>query len=392
MRRLKRVIAALCFTFAAGGAVFGEGPEFSGILDSTVNMGAGAGEGPEFFYGVEEYANLRMAAKLRDGLSFYGALNLIAAAGVPAATAAAPGLAASSFVAGENYAAALELERLYFRLNGDYLDVDGGLLRIAFGYGQVFGPSDFLNPKNPLVPDARPRAVLGGALSAYPLDSLKLRLFGAAPRDPLAPEGGGGLAGIAGDQHWDKASLQALYAFESPKDGSPLGIHRYGLSLKADLELGLVADLIYTWNPENGAGIEGLAFSGGGDYSFFDGKCYVLAEYLYNGAASSTSVKSGNPAGFSGEHFLYTALNWLYSDYTTFTLACLSAFGDFSFTPILGAEHELFQGFTLSLSCQVPLDRDLFSGDGNRGELGPIPPGASGGSRFILTAKARLRF
>jgi hypothetical protein len=284
------------------------------------------------------------------------------------------------------------LERLYFRLQGDTLDFDGGLMRIAFGYGQVFGPSDFLNPKNPLIPGARPRAVLGGTLSAYPLDSLKLRVFGAAPKDPLALEGGGGLAGFSGDHHWDRASVQALYAFESPKEASLLGIHRCGLSLKADIELGFTADMLYTYNPENGAGIDGLAFSGGWDYSFLKGEWYVQAEYLYNGAASSTSAGSGNLAGFSGRHFLYTGAAWLYSDYTSFTLACLSGFSDFSFTPILSAEHELFQGFTLSLSAQAPMDRDLFSGDGSRGELGPIPPDASGGSRFILTAKARLRF
>jgi hypothetical protein len=400
---MKATVPVLIVLLAAGGALYaeaqGEGLQFSGVLDSTVNMGAGAGTAPDFFYGIEEYANLRMQAKLRDGLSFYGALNLTAAAGSSAAAAAAaalgagaayPGLGASAFTAGENYAAGLELERLYFRLKGNFLDLDGGLMRIAFGYGQIFGPSDFLNPKNPLVPDARPRAVLGGTLSAYPLDSFKLQLFGAAPKDPLNIEGNGGLAGLSGDKHWDKASVQALYAFESTKAGSPQGIHRWGLSLKADIELGFAVDALYTYNPEDGAGIDGLSFSGGFDYSLLDGKCYVQAEYLYNGAASSTSVQSGNLTGFSGEHFLYAGLTWLYSDYTRFTLACLAAFSDFSFVPILSAEHELLQGFTLSLAAQAPLDRDLFSGD--RGELGPIPPGASGGSHFLLTAKARLRF
>ncbi|MDR1588412.1 MAG: hypothetical protein LBS57_13245 [Treponema sp.] len=392
-------MAGLCAVLMAGGALYAEGLEFSGVLDSTVNMGAGAGSTPDFFYGLEEYANLRMQAKLRDGVSFYGALNLTAAAGSPAAAASAPGvgntspgLGASTFTAGENYAAGLELERLYFRFKGDFLDLDGGLMRIAFGYGQVFGPSDFLNPKNPLVPDARPRAVLGGTLSAYPLDSFKLQLFGAAPKDPLNIEGDGGLAGLSGDQHWDKASVQALYAFESPKPGSPQGIHRCGLSLKADIELGFTVDALYTCNPEEGAGIEGLSFSGGFDYSFLDGKWYVLAEYLYNGASSSTSVLSGNVTGFSREHFLYTGITWLYSDYTSFTLACLAGFSDISFAPILSAEHELFQGFILSGSLRVPLDRDLFSGDGNRGELGPIPPDQDSGSRFILSVKARLRF
>ncbi|MDR1505705.1 MAG: hypothetical protein LBI67_01245 [Treponema sp.] len=399
MMRAKQFAAA--FLLGIAGAAFADGVDFSGLLDSTVTLGAGAGMTPDFFYGLEEYANIRMQAKLRDGISFYGALNLIAAAGSPAATAAAlgvknaaayPDFAPSSFAAGENYTAGLELERLYFRVNGEYLDVDGGLMRIAFGYGRIFGPSDFLNPKNPLAPDARPRAVLGGVLSVYPLDSLKLRLFGAAPKNPLSLEGEGGLLGLSGDQHWDKASVQALYVFESPAKGSLWGIHRLGLSLKVDLELGFTVDLLYAYNREANTGLDGLSFSGGGDYSFGEGRWYVQAEYLYNGAASSTSVQSGNPAGFSGEHLLYTGATWLYTDYTSFTLACLSSLSDCSFAPVLSVEHELSQGFTLSLACRVPLDRDLFSGDGSRGELGPLPPGSGEGSRFILTAKARLRF
>lgn len=395
MRGKSLYAAALCAALMTGGALCAGALEFSGLLDSTVTMGAGSGTAPDFFYGVEEYANLRMQAKLRDRLTFSGALNLTAAAGGPAAalnagSAAYPGPGA--FSAGENYVAGLELERLYFRLKGAYLDFDGGLMRAAFGYGQVFGPSDFLNPKNPLIPDARPRAVLGGTLSAYPLDSLKLQLFGAAPKNPLDLAGKGGLAGLSGDQHWGKASVQALYAFESPSPGARWGIHRYGLSLKADIELGFVLDMLYTYNRERDAGLGGLALSGGFDYSFLDGKCYVQAEYLYNGEASSTSVRGGNPAGFSGEHFLYTGLAWLYSDYTRFTLACLSSFSDISFAPLLGAEHELFQGFSLSLSAQARVDRDLFSGDGRRGELGPLPPGASGGSLLVIRARARLRF
>jgi hypothetical protein len=388
MTRVTGLAAALLLGIAAG-TLFAAEPEFSGILDSNVTLGAGTGILPDFFYGVEEYANLRLRVKLRDDISFYGAFNLIAAAGSSALALTAretPALAAAT----ENYAAAIEPERLYFRLNGEYSDFEGGLLRIALGYGQVFRPSDFLNPGNPLFPDARPRAVLGGALSAYPLDSLKLRVFGSAPRNPLALGGEGGLAGFSGDRHWDRASVQILYAYESPGTDSRQGIHRGGLSLKADVELGFTADLLYTYRPGEPPGTGGLSLSGGLDYSFGDGKWYVLAEYLYNGSASSTSARGGR-GEFFGEHFLYTAATWLINDYTSLGLACLSGFGDLSFVPILSAEHELFQGFTLSLSARLPLDRDVFSGDGNHGELGPLPPDSPAGSRFILTAKARLR-
>ena len=366
----------------------------SGLLDSTVSVRAGAGDAPAFSFGVEEYANLRMQARIRDKAVVYGAFNLIAAAGDYATAAAqmgslspygASGISPTAFAIGDNHIAGIELERLYFRLNGETASLDGGLLRLPFGYGQVWGSSDFLNPKNPLKPDARPRAVLGGAAAWYPVDSLKLLGFGAAPRDPLS-RSDGTLVGISMDQHWDRASVQVLYSFESPKTGSDRGIHRAGMSIKADVEVGLVMDALYAYNNEAGTKIDGLSCSLGADYSFFGGDLIVLAEYLYNGATSSTSLGSGG--SFSNENYLYTSLTWRFSDYTNVSAALISCFDDVSFTPVLTLNHDLFQGATLIVSAQIPLDRDLFSGDGNRGELGPLHIG----SYFDCSAKLRLRF
>jgi hypothetical protein len=385
---------------AAAGTVFAQGLEFSGLLDSSVNMRSGAGTASAFSYGLEEYANLRAQVKIRDRAALYGAVNFIAAAGNSAKEASdwglyreggQNGLSPSSYVDGDNYVSGIELERLYFRLKGDYLDFDGGLLRLPFGYGQVWGPSDFLNPKNPLYPDARPRAVLGAGLSWYPHDSLKILLFGAAPKAPLTEAGAGGLGGISLDRHGDRASFQLLYAFQSPSQGDQ-GLHRTGLSLKADLVLGLVADMLYTYSREAETGIEGLSASAGFDYSFLDGRFYVLAEYLYNGEASATSAEGGNLTGLSNRNCLYTSIQYRFNDYTNASAALISGFNDVSFTPVLGAEHELFQGLTLSVSAQFPIDRELFQDDGGKGEFGPIPPGQDGGSRFRFSAKARLRF
>ena len=391
-----KLFAICLFAFITGLApLAAQGLTFSGLLDSTVSLKAGAGDAPDFSYGVEEYANLRMQAKVKDKAVFYGAVNLIAAAGDAAANAAilaayqnagGTGLSPSAFTSGENYIAGFELERLYFRLNGEYLDFDGGLLRLPFGYGQVWGPSDFLNPKNPLYPDARPRAVLGGGLSWYPVDSLKLLGFGAAPRDPFEQSGAGGLAGLSMDKHWDAASLQALYAFESPRDFSKYGIHRFGMSVKADVEVGLLADMLYTYNHEAETRHEGLSFSAGVDYSFFEGKLIALAEYLYSGEQSSTALGYGG--SLSNRHYLYTGLTFLINDYTQTGLALISGIDDVSFTPILSADHELFQGCNLILSSQIPLDRDLFADNGEQGELGPH----SQRSYFNFNAKIRLRF
>jgi hypothetical protein len=369
--------------------IMAQGITVSGILDSAVSLRAGAGDNPAFSYGVEEYASLRMQAKLREFATFFGDVNFIAAAGDPAYTAAMMSdLTTNGVPSGisQSYFAVIELERLYFRINTDVIRLDGGLLRLPFGYGLVWRPTDFLNPVNPLLPDARLRGVLGAGLSWYVTDTLKLAGFGAAPRNAFSQSGEGGHAGLMFEQSWDKIDIQAIYFYESPQTGSNQGIHRAGVSIKADLELGFVADALYSYNHEQGTGIDGLSFSGGFDYSFFNGNLIVLIEYLYNGSSSSTSRNAG--ASFANEHYLYTGFTWRFDDLTTAGLALISGFSDVSFTPIVSFNRELFQGATLIISAQIPLDRDLFSSDGNNGELGPLL------SRryFDSSAKLRLRF
>jgi len=191
---MKKIIALCLLSLFICGMLSAQ-MTFSGILDSTVAMNAGAGHAPEFSMGVEEFANIRFQARLREGGTFFGAVNLIAASGDYAL-----GLAGAGAPIGENFIAAIELERLHLRLRGEHVDFDGGLMRLPFGYGLVWGPSDFLNPRNPLRPDARLRGILGATLVHYPNDDLKLLGFCAAPRDPLSNEGKGSLAGFSLDR------------------------------------------------------------------------------------------------------------------------------------------------------------------------------------------------
>ena len=394
---MKRNIIACTLALFAFGVLAAQGLTVSGLLDSSVSLQAGAGDSPAFSFGLEEFANIRFQSKIRDKAVVYGAVNLLAASGDYAANAAfmasiadASPFGVTAYIAGDNYIAAIELERLYFRLNGEYADIEGGLMRLPFGYGQVWGPSDFLNPKNPLKPDARLRGILGASVSLYPADELKLLAFYASPRAAFSREGRGTLAGLSLDKHWERASVQALYSFQTPDDSSRYGIHRAGLSLKADIEAALVLEALYAYNHEAGTEIDGLSLSIGADYSFFDGDLIVLAEYLYNGDTSSTALGYGG--SFSNNHYLYTGVTWCFNDFTNIAAALISCFDDVSFTPLVTFNHELFQGATLTVTAQVPMDRDLFSGDGNRGELGPLPPGSPMGRYFNCAARLRLRF
>jgi len=400
---------ALAFAFLAVGGVpkLAAQINVSGLLDSSVFLRAGAGDAPAFSYGIEKYANLRMVARLREMATVFADVNLIALSGDPAATAAmmagmpGGGLLTTPFVAGPNFVAGFELERLYFRINTDNTRLDGGLTRIPFGHGLIWRPTDFLNPANPLVTNARPRAVLGAELSWWPTFDLKVVGFGAAPRDPFSQWGGGGHVGMTVEREWDRVVAKALYAFESPRGSSisglglPIpganhGIHRAGLSIQADLELGFVLDLLYSYNHEQETRLDGLAVSFGFDYSLFRGSLIVMAEYLFSGSSSSTSLAGGGH--FANEHYLYTGFTWIFNDFTNGGIALISGLSDLSFTPIVTFSQEIFQGATLTLTAQVPLDRDLFSGDGNRGELGPVPPGATFGRHFDFSAMLRLRF
>jgi hypothetical protein len=377
--------------------------DLSGVLDSTINYTAGAGDAPSHSFGLEEYANLRLRVRTGDRATLYTAFNLIAISGNYLGSAAIlgganqnPFFASTPLINGQNYAAGLELERLYFRVNGDLFDTEAGLRRMAFGYGQVWGSSDFLNPRNPLALNARPRGVLGADFSFYPEDSLKLTLFAAAPKDPFAYEGGGFIPGLSLDKHWDRASLQALYAYETAgldETSGETGIHRFGLSVKADLELGLVIDALYTLNPGSTESIEGLSAGAGFDYTLLGGDLYILAEYLFNGSSSASApVYGGN---WINHHYLYGSALYRFNDYCYANLATVFCFDDLSFSPFVSFDYEVFQGFSLNLTARLPLDQKTLNG-GKAGELGPIPPGLDGsgaaGARFIVNAGARLRF
>ncbi|MCL2802051.1 MAG: hypothetical protein FWD28_09870 [Treponema sp.] len=333
----------------------------SGILDSTVSVRADA-DSEKVTAGLEEYANIRFQSRIQDRAVVHGAVNLIAASGDYALNLAGAGASI-----GDNFVAVLELERLYFRLRGEHIDMDAGLFRLPFGYGQIWSPCDFLNPKNPLKPDARPRAVMGAAFTWYPIDELKLLGFYTMPRDPFSNEGNGSSFGFSLDKHWEKASIQMLYSYETPDTGSANGIHRAGISLKADIEIGFVVDALYTYNYEAQTELDGLSLSVGADYSLIDGNLILLAAYLYNGENSSTAID------LPYKHNIYAGLTWRFSDFTNLSAALIMSLQDTSYTPLITFNHDLFQGAALTISVQAPFDNDSFIG-------------------VFCTARIRLRF
>jgi len=361
------------------------GLSLSGVFESAVSANVADNNANTLSYGAEEYANIRMQSRMGDNATFFGAVNLIAAAGDYAARAEAMG---ANIDAGENYAAAIELERLYFRLKTEKTNFDGGLMRLPFGYSTIWGPLDFLNPKNPLKPDARPRAVLGGGVSWFPAEELKLQGFAVTGRDPLA--GNSGIAGISADKHWEKLSVQTLYSFERSNNfpGTETGpwTHRAGLSLKADLKAGIVMEMLYLHHNDIKHKPDGLRFSAGLDYSLFGSKLIILTEYMHSGqAAAAAAIRS--EGGFGGsKNNLYAGLTWRFNDFTNAGAALIS--GDHTDDALITFNHELFQGVSLNIMAQIPIRRPETEYTHNANDE-PEPPA---GTLFYLETKLKFRF
>jgi len=318
------VTATSAFTQAAAAD-----PVISGILQSRLDAAWQDGAVDEHTVVLEEYANVRLRAEAGDRGTVYAAVNLVAVSGSDAV---------------------IEVERLYARIQGETADIQVGLLRIPFGYGQGFRPTDFLNPPNPLVPDARPRAVLGGMFALYPADTSKLRAFAAMGTETGTSDVSGSVFGLSGDINTDRSSLQALYAWQAPSSATPDGVHRGGFSAKLEAGPAFVADVMYSWDGGELVGFDGLRAGLGIDYSILGGDLYLLGQYLYNGPRL---LETGT---LPHTNYLYALALYRFDDYTSATLSALAGLDDESRFPGLGVERELFQGCTAGLSLRMVLD------------------------------------
>ncbi|GAB4366688.1 MAG: hypothetical protein Kow009_03490 [Spirochaetales bacterium] len=406
--------------------------QFSGVADSTARSAWGYdyGEGGKGYTGLEEFANLRLKAPVGEQGMVFAAVNLAAASGTALSLVPAgqTGTVAEPYVSGKGYASALELERLYIRLEGEETDLEAGLLRIPFGFGQAFRPTDFLNPPNPLFPDARPRGSLGAVYTMYPTGLCIVRLFYVGGEDPLKTTGAGVIGGVSGEIHGPKASAQGFYVFQAPGGSAGAGvgidgglvssipssrpIHRFGLAIKLESEASFVLDALYNWYDRSWTGWQGLQAALGVDYSILKGKLIMVVQYLYNGQGTlnpgdrlsrlyepdagrwedvspeERTLRSDIPIGeLNRKNYLNGGATYQFSDYTRATFSCTAGLDDGSLVPLLSVEHEPLQGLLVSASFQIFLDGKAL-GYGSYGELGPAHAGKWG----ELTLKARVRF
>lgn len=380
------------------------GPKFSGLAETTVRADLSADLSPAA--DVEQFANLRFTSPVGDAGTFNAAANLFAVAGTERALTTDA-----------------ELERLYVAFKTERFDIDAGLMRIPFGYGQAFRPTDILNAANPLYPNARLSGVLGGIVSWYLGEETRIAAF-ASDRvaadafdsfditDPLADPGSRPLGGLMFETHSPRYSAQALLAARAPDSSSSSPEFRAGVSLKIEALVGIVADALFFTDGSGFPAAHGarswVKAAIGADYSFFDGSLYALAQYFYNGAgvlSSSDSLSdlygtdawadlplaSRVPAGGFSDYYrrqyLYARALWKASDYTRVGVSALVSLEDGSFAPMIDFEHDLTRGVTLSAEGRAYLDARDLAGRWP-GELGSANVGLAGS----LSGKATVRF
>lgn len=372
-----------------------EGIVISGVSKSTAGALLDIDESWKF--AVEQYANFRITAPVGEFGVFHASFNVLAAA-TPETGIVTEG----------------EIERLYISFRFDTTDVYAGLMRIPFGYGTGIRPTDIINPQNPLFPDARLQGVLVSLVAWYPKDELRFQGF-AVQRSDKYFEGqsvsikGESLFGLSLDRHNPVFSIQGLALTTIPGEDPEDYLLHFGLSLKFDAVVGIAFDALVTTDGKThlGEGRKNAALSSalGCDYSFFDGKLFILVQYYYASAgilSAEDSVSEFIATGETAEkeelpvlsfqssgmtslrrHYGFLTALYNHSDYARLQLSVLASPVDASFFSTLRHEFEPAQAVTLITTLAVPLDQTVF-GNSQQGSLGPDVTGLRVAASFSV--------
>lgn len=318
------------------------------------------------------------------------------------------------------YIGSIELERLYFKAGNEYFDIETGLIRIANGQKEsFFSPIDFLNPKNPLNPTARPEGKLAVLASVYPFKLVTIQSFVIFPEDPFNNRGWGFKFGTKAKLFFKKFNFELLYALFLPeieyeKDAKELSLpesinndfsHIAAISFKADVEIGLFFDILYRFDHKSFKrgkyyektfyGYEGLEASFGLDYTLPGGRIYLKLEYLFYGSGMldwgqdineiyntpewqyvnpyhrMTILKSEKKIlNFLHHDYIYGVINVKVNDYFLMGLSYLFGADDQSGILTLLGQIEPFQTFTFTIQAIVPFDWNMLNKDWQKGEFG----------------------
>lgn len=317
-----------------------------------------------------------------------------------------------------SYVGSIELERLYFKAGNDFFDIETGLIRISSGQKESsFSPIDFLNPRNPLNPTARPDPRLAILVTFYPANLFNVQIFTIAPDNPLESKGWDFKFGTKAKFFFKKFNFEVLYSLFLPqieyeKDPKNINLpesvnndftHIAAISFKIDIEIGLFFDILYRFEHKSFKsgkyygktfyGYEGLEASFGIDWTLPGGIVYMKLEYLFYGSGMldwwdeideiyilewkyknpydrSLLLKSEKKVlNFLRHNYIFGLVNVKVNDYLRLGASYLFGADDQSGLLTIFSEIEPFQAFTINVSGMFPFDWSMINKDWRVGEF-----------------------
>jgi hypothetical protein len=289
------------------------------------------------------------------------------------------------------------VDRLYLKFPVSKADVILGKQRIAWGSGAIFRPTDRFNRPNPLSLSGRKEGINALVTEVFVSDLSTLE-FIIAPADIFKR-----IDDEINLEHLKYSKFASRFMFNRFKtdmafsyqyDGE-LKDHIYGLDIKGDLKLGYHLETVFVNNRDaSNAGNHALEQSEetknywqsvlGLDYSF-QGKWFLLGEYLYNGSGrkkgTALPVSSFSLLEeFKYRHYLYSQVLYQHDIFLGANLSLLWNMVDRSLILSPGISYSLFQNTDLNLYSQI------FFGD-ETDEYGPARLGGNQIYYLKLTVK-----
>lgn len=280
------------------------------------------------------------------------------------------------------------IDRLYIKFPISSVDVILGKQRIAWGSGIIFRPTDSFNKPNPLSLSGRKEGVNALVAKVF-VGDLSAVDFIIAPAnvspyidDEISPEY---LKYSKFASRFTFNKFRTDVAFSYQYDGGAQN-HTYGLDMKGDVVLGYHIETVFINSRDKSVenmkklwrSVLGL------DYSF-QGKWFLVGEYLYNGSGEAKETELDESSfslleEFKYKHYLFSQVSYQHDILLWANVFLLWNMVDKSFILSPGISYSLFQNTNLDLYCQV------FFGD-DTDEYGPARMGGDQVYYLKLTTK-----
>jgi len=280
-------------------------------------------------------ASFRLRADLLVGDAAPAAIQLASLGATGALVAPGPGTP-------PGYALAADLERAWLRWNPGAFSLTAGRQVVNWGRALLWSPAD-LFAETSLAGMSPARAGIDAARLAVPLGIMGSAEAVAVPaRDPAEASYGARLSGtVAGAD-------MGLAARWDPGTGA----FSVAADLKADLVLGLWAELAYSRRPGEPSP-DGLALTAGADWSFLGGKLALAAEYHFDSSGAAPGETPAPGSAWPGRHYAFTMASLRTGDFTSLSLNAVLDIESALAGGMVALAVDVAQGSSLELAARI---------------------------------------